>query len=329
MANEAIRWGIVGLGMGRGRAKMVTETPGAELSAVCDINRELASEVADELGCRCYTDFDDILNDPEIDVVFTLTPSGLHMDQCMAALDAGKHAVTTKPMDVSSAKCREAIQAASRAGRVLAVDFGFRYSEIAYLIRESIDRGLLGRLILGEARLKWYRSQDYYDAGGWRGTWKMDGGGSLANQTVHQLDLLLWFMGKPKRVRAQCGIFSHQIETEDLGMAMLEFENGAYGAILGTTTFPQNAYSGIEIHGEKGAVVAIGDTKWYFRDPEDEKNLPYDYAVKYPHKNIIEDIGSAVRSGTRPLCDGEEGLRTVELLEALYRSSREKTEVEI
>ena len=329
MSENDVRWAIVGLGMGRGRAKTIAETAGSQLSAVCDINEALAREVSEELQCRYYTGFDDLLKDDDIEVVFTLTPSGLHTEQCIAALEAGKHAVTTKPMDVSTAKCTSAIAKAKQTGKVLAVDFGFRYSDTSYLIRETIDRGMLGKLILGEARLKWYRSQDYYDAGGWRGTWEMDGGGSLANQTVHYLDLLLWFMGKPKRVQARCGVFTHSIETEDLGMAMIEFESGAFGAVLGTTTYPQNAYSGIEIHGERGGLVSLEELKWFFRDPDDEKKLPGDFSVKYPHKNIVEDMNSAIRNGTSPLCDGEEGMKSVAFLEALYTSAREGTSVEM
>ncbi len=325
MGKDDVRWAVVGLGMGRARAKLIKETPGARLSAVCDINEDLTRKFSEELDCRGYTSLDDLLKDDEVEVVFTLSPSGLHAEQCIAALEAGKHAVTTKPMDVSSEKCRKAIEAAKKAGKLLAVDFNARYDERHLLIRAAIDKGLLGKLILGEARLKWYRSQKYYDDGGWRGTWGMDGGGSLANQTVHQIDLMLWYMGEPARVRGHYGVFAHKIETEDLGMAMVEFKNGAVGMVLGTTTFPKNAYCGVEVHGDRGGVVATEETKWYFLDPEDEKKVSHDY----PYKNIVQDVNSAVRKGTAPLCDGEQGLRSVAFLEALYRSSREGKAVEL
>ena len=325
MGEEDVRWAVVGLGMGRSRAKLIKETPGARLLAVCDVDEERARKSSEELECRAYASLEELLTDDEVEVVFTLTPSGLHAEQCIAALDAGKHAVTTKPMDVSSEKCRRAIKAAKKAKKILAVDFNARYQEKYLLIRAAIDKGLLGRLILGEARLKWYRSQEYYDRGGWRGTWEMDGGGSLANQTVHHIDLMLWYMGEPARVWGRHGIFAHRIETEDLGMAMVEFKSGAAGTVLGTTTFPKNAYCGVEVHGEKGGVVATAETKWYFLDPEDEEKVSHDY----PHKNIVEDINSAVRKGTPPLCDGEQGLRSVAFLEAVYRSSREGKPVEL
>ena len=325
MGEDSVRWAVMGLGMGRSRAKLIKETPGARLIAVCDIDEERARNCSKEFECKAYTGLEELLKDDEVEVVFTLTPSGLHAEQCTAAIEAGKHAVTTKPMDVSSEKCRKAIGAAKETKRLLAVDFNARYQERHLLIRAAIDEGLFGGLILGEARLKWYRSQKYYDRGGWRGTWEMDGGGSLANQTVHQIDLMLWYMGEPARVWGRYGIFAHRIETEDLGMAMVEFKSGAAGMVLGTTSFPKSAYCGVEIHGDKGGVVATGETEWYFLDPEDEKKLSHDY----PHKNIVEDVNSALRKGTPPLCDGEQGLRSVAFLEAVYRSSREGRPVEL
>ena len=153
----------------------------------------------------------------------------------------------------------------------------------------------------------------------------MDGGGSLANQTVHQLDLLQWYMGEPARVWGKFGIFAHRIETEDLGMAMIEFKNGAVGTVLGTTTFPQSSYSGVEIHGDRGGVIAMDKTEWVFRDPEDAKKLSHDY----PHRNIVEDINAALRQGTQPLCDGPDGRRSVLLLEAIYQSSREGKPIDL
>ena len=325
MANEKVRWAVVGLGMGYGRSKLIKETDGAELTAICDIDSNKVKEKAEELGCRAYTDFEELLKDDEVEVVFVVTPSGLHADQGMAALQAGKHAVLTKPMDVSSKKCRMVIDAARRAGKLVAVDFQSRYRDPFQQIRFAVDKGLFGRLILGECRLKWFRAQEYYDSGGWRGTWEMDGGGSLANQTVHFIDQLLWFMGKPKKVWGKYGVYNHEMESEDLGMAMIEFESGAVGTVLGTTTFPVKGYSGVEIHGTTGGVVALEDTSWFFQNPEDEAKLQR----TSPYTDVVQDVSAAVRNGGTPLCPGEEGILSVELLEAIYLSSREGNPIDM
>ena len=325
MQKDNVRWAVVGLGMGYHRAKLISETEGADLTAVCDVNKELANKTAEEFGCRMYSDFDELLKNDEVDVVFVVTPSGLHAEQGTAVLEAGKHAVLTKPMDVSSAKCRGILEVAKKADRLLAVDFQSRYFENFQQIRFAIEQNLLGELILGECRLKWYRSQEYYDSGGWRGTWEMDGGGSLANQTVHFIDILLWFMGKPKRVWGKYGVFAHKMETEDMGMAMVEFESGALGTVLGTTTFPKHAYHGLEVYGKKGGVISFEETKWFFTDSEEEKQLER----VCPYENVVQDVTAAIQTGGKPLCPGEEGIRSVEFLEALYQSSREGKPVDM
>jgi len=188
------------------------------------------------------------------------------------------------------------------------------------IVRNPLNRFEGFTRILGEARLKWHRSQEYYDAGGWRGTWKMDGGGALANQTIHNIDMLVWFMGRPKTVTGRINRFTHDIETEDLGMAMIEFESGAFGTILGTTTHPGDAYWAMEVHGaEGGAIAKIGkETQWFFLDAEREAQL----ARLNGHQNVIEDAVSAVRNGTPLICDGQQGRMSIELLNAVYESAR-------
>ena len=329
MNEDRVRWAVVGVGgMGKGRAKLIQETDGAQLIAVADVNEETASIRARELGCRSYTELDDLLKDDELEVVFFLTPSGMHVDGCIAAMEAGKHAVTTKPMDVSEEKCRHAIEVAQKSGKILAVDFQFRYMDRFLALRQAVKQNLFGKLVLGESRLKKHRDQDYYDhGGGWRGTWKYDGGGSLANQSVHEIDLLLWTMGRPTRVWARHGIFTHEMETEDLGMAMIEFENGAVGTILATTTFPQKGYSGLEVHGKTGGAIAYtlvpkgqdgsAGIEWFL---ENEENIA-ELKREHPFNNVVEDIVSAVRNGTQPVCDGTEGLRSVAFLKDIYRSA--------
>ena len=318
-----VGFAVVGLGMGRSRARLVTQTPSAELVAVVDVNADLAREVGDELGCQWTSELAEILGRDEVDVVMVMTPSGLHADIGVQATRAGKHVITTKPMDVTVEACDRLIAAADEAGVELGVDYQSRYVDTNYRIATALQAGWFGKPILGEVRFKWYRSGEYFEHGsGWRGTWVMDGGGSLANQGSHLLDLLLWFMGEPERVYAETAIANHDIETEDLAMAILNFASGAKGTILGTTTFPENAYFSAEVHGSEGGVIveaALDGTVRVFGEGLEERLN----SIDNPLHNIIEDVVSCVEMGTELRVDGREGRRTVALLEALYRSSRE------
>ena len=323
-----IGFAVVGLGMGRNRARQVVETAGAKLRAVVDLNEDLARQVGTEMGCAWYTTLEDALGRGDVDVVLVMTPSGLHASIGVEVLRAGKHVITTKPMDVSTKACDELIAAADAGGLLLGVDYQSRYVDNNYRVAEALKQGLLGKPILGEVRFKWFRSQEYFEhGGGWRGTWAMDGGGSLANQGSHLIDLLLWFMGVPKTVYGETAIMNHDIETEDIGQAILNFESGAKGGILGTTTFPASPYFSAEVHGSEGGVlldaVLSGEMR-VFGDGLEEKLL----AIDNPLTNVVEDVVSALENGTALRVDGREGRRTVVLLENIYRSAREEKVVD-
>ena len=324
-----VGFAVVGLGMGRGRAQLIRETAGAELVLVVDKNERLAAEVGAELAVDWAPELGAALGRSDVDVVLVMTPSGLHAEIGCAAAAAGKHVITTKPMDVSTANCDRLIAMTEETGVMLAVDYQSRYVETNYRLAVALERGWLGKPLLGEVRFKWFRAQEYFEhGGGWRGTWAMDGGGSLANQGSHLLDLLLWFMGEPVRLYAETAVLSHDIETEDLGMAIINFASGARGAILGTTTFPrQNVYFSAEVHGTEGGVLvdaALDGSCRIFGDGlEDRMN-----SVENKLDNVIEDMVHCLATGDRPRVDGREGRRTVALLEDVYRSSRDGGSVE-
>ena len=323
-----VGFAVVGLGMGRGRARLIKETAGADLKVVVDLNEELAREVAQELECDWTTQLDNALEREDVEVVMVMTPSGLHARLGVQAARAGKHVITTKPMDVTTAACDELIGAADAAGVKLWVDYQSRYVDNNFRVAEALRQGWLGQPILGEVRFKWFRPQEYFEHGnGWRGTWAMDGGGSLANQGSHLLDLLLWFMGDPVRVYAETAIMGHDIETEDIGMAILNFGSGAKGTILGTTTFPASVYFGAEVHGTAGGVIldaALEGTMRVFGEGLEEKLNSLDN----PHQNVIEDMVAAVEGEGQMRVDGRQGRRTVALLESIYSSARAGTAVE-
>ena len=234
-----VGFAVIGLGMGKNRAKLIKETSGAELKVLIDLNTELAEGVGRELETDWTTNYDEALERKDVDVVLVMTPSGTHADLGIMAAKAEKHVICTKPMDVSTKACDRLIEACTEAGVLCGVDYQSRYIDNNVRVAEALRQGWLGKPILGEVRFKWFRAPEYFEAsGGWRGTWAMDGGGSLANQGAHLIDYLLWLMGDAKTVYAETDIMNHEIETEDIGLAIVNFVSGAKGSILGTTTFP-------------------------------------------------------------------------------------------
>ena len=317
-----VNFAVIGLGMGRNRARMIQDTDGAELKCVVDLQSDLAKKTGEELGTDWGSDIDDVLGRNDIDCVMVMTPSGTHAEIGIRAAKAGKHVITTKPMDVSTEACDRLIATCDEAGVKLAVDYQSRYVDNNYRVAEALKRGWLGRPILGEVRFKWFRSDGYFEHNdGWRGTWKMDGGGSLANQGAHLLDIITWFMGEVESVYGETAIMNHDIETEDIGLAILRFKNGARGAIVGTTTFPTDAYFSAEVHGTAGGIliedVLGGDMRVFGEGLEERLRR-----ISNPIRNIIEDVVGAVEGGRDMRVDGMEGRRTVALLEKIYQSAQ-------
>lgn len=349
-ADRIIRFGISGLGVGRSRAQSVLKHERAQLTAVCDLRPEVARRFAEEWGCAATTSVEEMAARDDVDVVGIFTPSGTHGDLAIKAAQAGKHVISTKPPDVSVAKVDAMASAAKEHGVLLAVDFGSRYNDDVRKVKAAIDAGRLGQPILGDMTLKWWRSQGYFDGGsppGWRGTWAMDGGGSLANQGIHDLDLLQWFLGRITSVRARIKVFSHGIETEDACQAFLEFASGAWGLINTTTTVWGGLGRHIELHGTNGTIGLYdrGIGAWRFKDEEEgpvpeygagsagpmagigtegtevrskwEPELPPDRP-----RDVIDDVVQALTRGTPVACPPEEGRKSVAILEAVYRSAR-------
>jgi UDP-N-acetyl-2-amino-2-deoxyglucuronate dehydrogenase len=333
---DPVKFAVVGLGMGRNRSRMTTETEGAELAMVVDLDEERARAVGEELGVPWALDIEEALSRDDIECIFVMTPSGTHVDVALQAVAANKNVITTKPMDVSTSACDRLIDACDKQGVHLLVDFQSRYVDGNLATQRAVQEGWLGRPMLGEFRFKWYRSQAYYDdRGGWRGTWDMDGGGSLANQGIHGLDLLMWVMGDIKAVYAEIAVLNHDIETEDTGVVIFDFANGSKGAVTSTTTFPceeeyeagGGAYYSFEVHGDKGGIFlhdALGGTGEFMVAEDVKKKIE---AVVCPRKNIIDDAVHVIRHGAAPVVDGREGRKSVALLEAIYQSAREGRKV--
>jgi predicted dehydrogenase len=186
----AIGFGVIGCGMiANFHAKAIADIKGAKLVACTDAIPAAADRLAQTTGCRAYHKLDQMLADPAVNVVTICTPSGLHMEPAIAAAKAGKHVIVEKPLEITLDRCDKVIAACDKAGVVCSTIFPSRFHEPARLIRQAIDQGRFGRLTLGDAYVKWFRTQEYYDGGKWRGTWKLDGGGALMNQAIHSVDL--------------------------------------------------------------------------------------------------------------------------------------------
>ncbi len=334
-------FGIVGCGMiAEFHARAIAEIPGARLVAVLDRNPPRAAKIAGlAVGeCRAYDDLDAMLAHPGLDVVCVCTPSGSHRDPAVKAAGAGKHVVVEKPLEITIPRCDAIIGACDAAGVRLCAIFPSRFSPANVALKAAIDEGRFGRLTLGDTAVKWWRTQDYYDSGKWRGTWELDGGGALMNQAIHNVDLLRWLMGDVASVQAATATLAHdRIEVEDAAVALLRFRNGALGMIEATTAAYPGLLKRTEIHGDGGSARVEQDdiTLWTFRDER-----PGDAALLVPsnattggagdpraighagHREQLADFLRAVETGGPARADGREGRKAVEIIRAIYRASR-------
>src|SRR5918911_5637199 len=250
---DAVRFGVVGLGEGRARARRVKHTSGAVLAGICDSDAERLRTARAELGCRGFADYDAMLADDSIDVIYVVTPSGTHLDLGAQAAAAGKHVIVIKPMETTVERCQRLIDACQAHGVHLVVDFEWRYTPQLQQWKAALEAGEFGDIIFAEARCKVWRDQAYYDQGGWRGTWQLDGGGSLANQGIHAADLLVWLCGTPRVLSARSGVMAHRIETEDLTVALLELPNGRPAVLTTTTCYHLDNEFGVTVAGTWGS----------------------------------------------------------------------------
>jgi predicted dehydrogenase len=335
-------FGIIGCGMiANFHAKAIGDLRGAKLVACYDAVTQSAERFAGQTGCRAYERLDQMLADPAVHIVTVCTPSGAHLEPAVAAARAGKHVIVEKPLEVTLPRCDKVIGACADAGVVLSTIFPSRFHESSRLIKQAIDKGRFGRLTMGDAYVKWYRTQQYYDSGAWRGTWKLDGGGALMNQAIHSVDLLTWLMGPVESISAQTATLAlENIEVEDVAVASLRFANGALGVLEASTAAYPGYLKRIEIHGSAGsAVLEEEDIKvWDF-----QKELKSDQALRermagrtktgggaadpsaighHGHAAQFKDVLQAIKQGTSPAIDGAEGRRSVEIILGVYKAAR-------
>lgn len=334
-----IRFAIIGAGViGPMHAKVITDNPRAELVAVCDIIPERAKALGDKYGVPYYEDYHEVLALADVDVVNICVPSGIHGEIAVAAAEAGKHVLCEKPLEITREKMDEMIAACDKAGVKLGCVFQRRAVALSQGVKRVIEEGHLGKLVLGDAYLKYYRDQKYYDSAGWRGTWELDGGGALMNQGVHGIDLIQWLMGDVESVYARAGALVRDIEVEDTAVISVRYKNGALGVIQGTTSVYPGYDTRFEIHGEKGSII-FGDqgiVSWEFLDadvprPQESESVggssdPASIA-SLGHYLIVDDMISAILENREPMINGREARRSVDLILAIYESARTNREV--
>jgi predicted dehydrogenase len=325
-------FGIIGAGViAAVHADAISMLPGARLNAVTDVAAGAAQAFAAARRCAAEPSVDALLARPDVEVVCVCVPSGLHAEVGVRAAKAGRHLVVEKPLDVSLEAADRLLAAVREAGTALTVMSQHRFDPGVIELKRLIDDGALGTLVLGEASTKWYRTQAYYDSAPWRGTWAMDGG-ALLNQGIHYVDLLRWCMGPAAEVTAVCTTQAHRIEVEDTALAIVKFASGAVGTVSATTAaypgFPQR----LEITGTEGTVtvedgrIARADLRSgrAVRSPGADRGAAadpggLDAAV---HAAQLADLLASVDEGREPAVSGASGREALEIVCAVYESSR-------
>ena len=302
-----MRVGIVGAGNISDTHARAARAAGLEIVAVSGDNRDKTRRLADRYGATACDNLDLLLQQP-LDFVLIGSPSGCHAAQAIAAARAGKHVLVEKPLDISTARIDALLDEIDRAGVTLGVCFQDRLHPDVVTIKQAIADGEIGTTILATGEVKWNRASEYYASSRWRGTWALDGGGALMNQGIHTVDLLLHLLGPVGRVWGRTATRLHSIEAEDTAVVMIEFESGAFATIQATTAAAPAQPRRVEIVGTKGTRAFS------------ESATSAAVANERPHQRIVEDFVDAIRNRRAPICDGREGRRSVEVVEAVYRT---------
>jgi predicted dehydrogenase len=341
MTNE-IGFGIVGSGMiGAVHAAAIQQLNGARLLAVCGRDATRTKDFAAKFGATGYTDYDAFLHHPGMQIVNICTPSGTHAKLGIRAAEAGKNVLVEKPIEINLQQADALIAACDRVGVKLGVIFQSRFLPAVGRIKQAIEEGRLGKLMIGDAYVKWYRVPEYYAPGTWRGTLAMDGGGALINQAIHTVDLLRWMMGPVETAFAMKSALRYpHIEAEDTLVSTMRFQNGALGVIQAATSAKPGFKRRLEITGERGTVILDGDAISVWAVDGEDENLGEGEQLtdgsanpaaisNEGHRRQIEDMMRAVAEDRAPMIDGREGRKSLELVVALYESANEGRPVKL
>ncbi len=335
-----IKFGLIGCGrIARRHAEVIKSIDQAELGAVCDVVKDKARSFGERYGVPWYVSAEEMLHQEDVEVASVLTPSGNHSDVVLRIADKVSNIVVEKPMALRLDDADEMISKCDVNHARLFVVKQNRFNLPVLKLREAVEEGRFGKFVLGTVRVRWTRTQQYYDEDSWRGTWAMDGG-VFANQASHHIDLLAWMMGEVESVMAMTATRLVNVETEDTGVVLLRFKNGALGVIEATTaTRPKDLEGSISILGERGTVeiggFAVNEMKiWNFVTPQEgDSEVLEKYRTNPPdvygfgHHSYIKDVIDCIREGRKALVDGLEGRKSLELINAIYESVETGKEV--
>lgn len=344
MKSGKIGFALVGTGMaGLTHARELEFVKGAELVAVCSRNQERVRKFAQEFGARAwYTDYRELLKDPEVDVVNVLVPTGQHGDVAIAASNAGKHVIVEKPLEINLRRADDIINTCRANNTKLGVLFQMRFGTVARKLKQAVESGAMGRIFLADAFDKSSRTAEYYASADWRGTKDKEGGGCLMTQSIHIVDLLQYIVGPVRSVVGKVGTMVHDIDVEDTATALVSFENGAMGVIESTSSIRPALKSRLELHGENGTIVANAqyDQILFW----DVKGLPHEEVEQqislgdiddpwaYPqvrHRIQLQDMVDAIHEDRDPILTGEDARVSLAINMAIYESARTGREVSV
>ncbi len=332
---KKIKFAILGCGMiGDVHAVAISELSElCELWAICDANPSRASEYGKKYNARVYSDYEQMLREPEIDAVIVCTPSGMHADQSIAALEAGKHVLCEKPMALNSRDAQRVCDAEKKAGKLVGVVFQTRYVKDIRELRRAIEDGLLGQLVFCDLYMKYWRDPAYFEVSPWRGTFLMDGGGALMNQGIHGVDIMHYLCGTPRLLGAKVKTLVHDIETEDTAVAAVEYPSGALGVMQASTSANPGFDRRIEIHGSRGYATVVNATlEKLYVDGNFLVNRKVDFTpgtasdpTKMNHENHtlqIKNFVLAIQGEEALLSTTQDGLAAVSFIEQIYKASK-------
>jgi UDP-N-acetyl-2-amino-2-deoxyglucuronate dehydrogenase len=326
-------------GIGQTHARAAREIPGARLVGVSSRDPEKARRVGEAEGCRSFSDASALIADPAVGLVTIATSSGSHAALALEALGAGKHVVVEKPLAMSVADGRRVIAAAAASDLTLSVIFQRRFEPTFQAVAQVVAGGALGRVLLVEASCPYARPQSYYDAAAWRGT-VSDDGGALMNQGIHLVDLLLWIGGPARRVVGQVATQVHQIEAEDLALAVINLKNGALATLLASTNLTPGFPHALNVYGDRGSIRTEGGavTHWGVAGVAAPAATTSTAGAASPggafwslaqHRAQLADVTEAIRARRPPAITGADGLRAVALVEAVYQSAARQAPVDL
>ncbi|MEM6378614.1 MAG: Gfo/Idh/MocA family oxidoreductase [Bacteroidota bacterium] len=342
MKERKVGIGIIGTGaIAALHLKCIREIHNAEIIAMASSSEARAEETRKKFGVKVYGSYQSLLQDEAIDAVIIGTHSGNHLAPTLEAAKMGKHVLVEKPIEINTERADQMISTCEEAGVKLGVIFQNRFSPDYMKLKAAVDAGKLGKLMLGNAYIKWFRAASYYENSTWKGTLQGDGGAALINQGIHTIDLLINIMGDVDQVFGNVRTVRHKIEGEDLGLALLTFKSGALGTIEGSTAIVPGYPERLEIFGTKGSVILEGGkiAAWNIEEQNAEQNISEEenqsgssdpMAINYLlHKTQISDFVEALLYDRQPIVDGLEGKKSLTLIQGIYESAQQEQEIKL